>query len=296
MVTVITPTYKRHQYLKNAIESVLAQTYTDFEMIIVDDNPPRTAERILTEDVIKEIQDPRIHYIQNKSNIGGAASRNVAIEAAKGDYIAFLDDDDVYLPDRLRVQVEAMMEHEWDVSVMDGATYRYETGKLVSERHQRLWDGMSNEDLIRCNLIYHISGTNTFMFRTSFIRKIGGFDIVPSCQEYILMQKALDAKPRFGYLPITLIKNFQHEGEQISKSPLKLTGQKMLIENKKKYFYLLTPRERRKVMCRHHGVLFFVYFKMRRRWKAAWEAILCFLTSPVSAVSWMKEYKGKLTA
>lgn len=296
MVTVITPTYKRHQYLKNAIESVLAQTYTDFEMIIVDDNPPRTAERILTEDVIKEIKDPRIRYIQNQSNLGGAASRNVAIEAAKGDYISFLDDDDVYLPDRLRVQVEAMMAHDWDVSVMDGATYRYETGNLVSERHQHLWDGMSNEDLIRCNLIYHISGTNTFMFRTDFIRKIGGFDIVPSCQEYILMQKALDAKPRFGYLPVTLIKNFQHEGEQISKSPLKLAGQKMLIENKKKYYYLLTPRERRKVMCRHHGVLFFVYYKMHRRWKAAAEAILCFLTSPVSAVKWVKEYKGKITA
>lgn len=296
MVTVITPTYKRHQFLKNAIESVLAQTYADFEMIIVDDNPPRTAERIFTEDVIREIDDPRIRYIQNKENMGGAASRNVAIEMANGEYIAFLDDDDVYLPDRLRVQVEAMIEHDWDVCVMDGATFQYETGKKVSERHQRLWEGMSNEDLIRCNLIYHISGTNTFMFRTDFIRKIGGFDIVPACQEYILMQKALDAKPRFGYLPVTLIKNFQHEGEQISKGPLKLTGQKLLLENKKKYFYLLTRREKRQVMCRYHGVLFFVYYKSHRYLKAAGKAVQCFMSSPTSAIMWMKEYKGKITA
>ena len=134
------------------------------------------------------------------------------------------------------------------------------------------------------------------MFRTDFIRKIGGFDIVPSCQEYILMQKALDAKPRFGYLPVTLIKNFQHEGDQLSTGPKKLAGQKMLIKNKKKYFYLLSGKEKRQVLCRHHGVLFFVYYKMHKYLHAAWEAILCFCTSPSNAVKWVQEYKGKIKA
>ena len=215
---------------------------------------------------------------------------------AKGEYIAFLDDDDMYLPDRLRVQYEAMKENDWEVCVMDGATFKYETGEPVSERHQHLWDGMTNDELIRSHLMYHISGTNSFMFRTDFIRKIGGFDIVPSCQEYILMQKALDAKPRFGYLPVTLIKNFQHEGEQVSTGPKKLAGQKMLIKNKKKYFYLLSGKEKRQVLCRHHGVLFFVYYKMHKYLHAAWEAFLCFFTSPSNAVKWVKEYKGKITA
>lgn len=296
MITVITPTYKRHLYLKNAVDSVLAQTYTDFELIVVDDNPAGSEERVLTEKVMKEVKDPRVKYIQNEKNLGGAGSRNRAIEMAKGEYIAFLDDDDVYLPDRLRVQYEAMKEHEWDVCVMDGATFKYETGVPVSERHQRLGDGMSNDELIRSHLMYHISGTNSFMFRTDFIRKIGGFDIVPSCQEYILMQKALDAKPRFGYLPVTLIKNFQHDGDQLSTGPKKLAGQKLLIENKRKYFYLLTPSEKRRVLCRHHGVLFFVYYKMHKYFLAAWEAFLCFFTSPSNAVKWVKEYKGKITA
>lgn len=296
MVTVITPTYKRHQYLKNAIESVLSQTYKYFEYIVVDDNPADSEERKLTEEVIKTFTDPRIHYVQNKKNLGGAESRNVAIEMAKGEYIAFLDDDDMYLPDRLKVQVEAMEKNDWDVGVMDGATFLYETGAPVSERHQHLWDGMSNDELIRSHLMYHISGTNSFMFRTDFIRKIGGFDIVPSCQEYILMQKALDAKPKFGYLPVTLIRNFQHEGDQLSTGPKKLAGQKLLIENKRKYFYLLSPSEKRQVLCRHHGVLFFVYYKMHKYLHAAWEALLCFFTSPSNAVKWVKEYKGKITA
>lgn len=110
------------------------------------------------------------------------------------------------------------------------------------------------------------------------------------------MQKALDANPRFGYLPVTLIRNYQHDGDQLSTGPKKLTGQKMLIKNKKKYFYLLSVKEKRQVMCRHHGVLFFVYYKMHKYLHAAWEAFLCFFTSPSNAVKWVIEYKGKITA
>lgn len=296
MITIITPTYNRAQYLGQAVNSVIAQTFTDWELFVIDDNKPDSGARKATTDVMSHYTDPRIHYIQNEKNMGGAGARNVGISQAKGEYIAFLDDDDMYLPDRLKVQVEAMMANDWEVSVMDGATFQYETGEPVSERHQHLWDGMTNDELIRSHLMYHISGTNSFMFRTDFIRKIGGFDIVPSCQEYILMQKALDAKPRFGYLPVTLIKNFQHKGDQISTGPKKLAGQKMLIENKKKYFHLLTRAERRQVLCRHHGVLFFVYFKMNKYLNALGEAFLCFFTSPTNAIKWVKEYKGKIKA
>ena len=296
MISVITPTYNRVEYLGNSIESVLSQTYSDFELIIVDDNPIQSEARKKTEEVIRKYSDSRIRYIKNPMNLGGAAARNRGIDEARGEYIAFLDDDDIYLPDRLKVQVESMQKNGWDVCVMDGATFKYETGEPVSERHQHLWDGMTNDELIRSHLMYHISGTNSFMFRTDFIRKIGGFDVIPSCQEYILMQKALDAKPKFGYLPVTLIKNFQHEGDQLSTGPKKLAGQKLLIANKKKYFYLLSGKEKRQVLCRHHGVLFFVYFKMHKYYHAAWEAFMCFFTSPVNAIKWVNEYKGKIRA
>ena len=113
MITVITPTYKRHQYLKNAIDSVLAQTCTDFEQIVVDDNPADSEERKLTEEVMKQVTDPRVRYVQNVKNLGGAAARNVGIFMAQGEYIAFLDDDDMYLPDRLEVQYKKMVENGW---------------------------------------------------------------------------------------------------------------------------------------------------------------------------------------
>ena len=179
---------------------------------------------------------------------------------------------------------------------MDGATYNYVTGEKLTERHQQLRNGMTKEELIRSHLLYHISGTNSFMYRTEFIQKIGGFDDVPSCQEYILMQKTLDANPSFGYIPEIHIKNFQHPGEQLSTGPKKLKGQQLLYENKKRYFHLLSASERRQVTCRHHGVLFFVYYKMHKYPKAFLEAIKCFFSSPKHAIEWMMEYKGKITA
>lgn len=296
MITVITPTYKRHQYLKNAIDSVLAQTYTDFEQIVVDDNPADSEERRLTEEVMKTITDPRVKYVQNEKNLGGAGSRNVAIEMAQGEYIAFLDDDDMYLPDRLEVQYKQMVENGWDVSVMDGATYNYVTGEKVAERHQHLRNGMTKDELIRSHLLYHISGTNTFMYRAKFLQEIGGFVDVPSCQEYMLMQKTLDKNPKFGYIPEIHIKNFMHPGEQISTGPKKLKGQYALYESKRQHFDLLSKSEQRQVTCRHHGVLFFVHFKMHHYWKALAEAVKCFITSPVHAWQWFMEYRKKISA
>lgn len=295
-MTVITPTYNRVEYLGQAIESILSQTYKNIEYIIVDDNKVGSETRQKTEEIVRSYDDSRIRYIQNVQNLGGAKARNVGIFEAKGDYIAFLDDDDLYLPDKIEVQIAQMTANNWDVCVMDGATYNYATGEKLTERHQQVRSGMTREELMRAHLMYHISGTNSFMFKTSFIQSIGGFDDVPSCQEYILMQKAIDASPKFGYIPEIHIKNFQHPGEQLSTGPKKLKGQMNMFNQKKKYFYLLKSSERRAVVCRHHGVLFFVHLKMHNYIKAVSEAFLCFFSSPEDAWKWMMEYKGKIKA
>jgi succinoglycan biosynthesis protein ExoO len=96
-VSVITPAYKAARYIGQAIESVQAQTLTDWEMIIVDDaSPDETAE------VVKRyLDDPRIKLIQNEQNAGAGYSRNRALEAAQGEWIAVLDADDWFARERL---------------------------------------------------------------------------------------------------------------------------------------------------------------------------------------------------
>ena len=106
MVSVIMPAYNEEQNIHDAIASVLAQDFEDFELIVVDDGSTD-----LTGEIIKSFTDKRIVYLKNKTNIGVTRSRNRALETAKGKYIACLDADDTCTPDRLRKQVEYMESH-----------------------------------------------------------------------------------------------------------------------------------------------------------------------------------------
>ena len=104
-VSVIIPTYNRAHLIGRAIQSVLNQTYKDFEIIVVDDGSTDSTEKAVRE---FQEQGKRIKYIRHNKNKGGSAARNTGIKAAKGEYIAFLDDDDEWLRDKIEKQVETM--------------------------------------------------------------------------------------------------------------------------------------------------------------------------------------------
>jgi glycosyltransferase involved in cell wall biosynthesis len=103
--SVIIPTYNRAQFIAPAIKSVLAQTFSDFELIIVDD-----ASTDNTEEIISSIIDNRIIYIKNKSNLERCTSRNIGIQKSRGQYICFLDSDDLYLENHLQVLYKNIQE------------------------------------------------------------------------------------------------------------------------------------------------------------------------------------------
>lgn len=96
LITVITPTYNRGHLISKAIESVLNQTYVNWEHIIVDD-----ASSDNTREIVESFEDDRIKFIGCKENGGNAVARNIGVKAAQGEYIAFLDSDDEYFPDYL---------------------------------------------------------------------------------------------------------------------------------------------------------------------------------------------------
>jgi glycosyltransferase involved in cell wall biosynthesis len=102
-VSVIIPTCNRPELLKRAIRSVLEQTFQDFEIIVVDDGM-----KVRAEESVREINDPRIRYIRNEVSLGGGGTRNRGIDEARGEYVAFLDDDDEWLPEKLQKQAEAL--------------------------------------------------------------------------------------------------------------------------------------------------------------------------------------------
>ena len=104
-VSVVIPSYNSSSYILNAIQSVLNQTYDNLEVIVADD-----ASTDDTREVVQNIGDPRVKLIERRVNGGAAAARNSAIRSATGRYIAFLDSDDCWLPNKLSVQIDKMQE------------------------------------------------------------------------------------------------------------------------------------------------------------------------------------------
>ena len=112
LVSIITPSYNTAQYIEETIQSVLNQTYTNWEMLIVDDCSTDN-----TDDVVKPyLSDDRIKYFKNSQNSGAAVSRNYALRVAKGKWIAFLDSDDLWTADKLEKQIAFMNENQYHFS------------------------------------------------------------------------------------------------------------------------------------------------------------------------------------
>jgi glycosyltransferase involved in cell wall biosynthesis len=185
-VSVITPTYNHAEELPRAINSVLAQTFEDFEYIVVND-----ASTDDTESVVDSYDDERILYIRHEENMGGSAARNTGIEQARGRYIAFLDADDEWLPEKLAAQVECLEERteDWVAVYCDVVSERRGTDKYVRQavnQALRVIGLTSPEPNARCGgerLVREIltkrlsiGGGTTLMVRTETARHINGFD------------------------------------------------------------------------------------------------------------------------
>lgn len=108
MVSIIVPVYCCEQFISKTIESVLTQTYPNWELILVDDCSPDDSAAIIAG---YQEKDARIKYIKQKENGGAAIARNTGLAAAQGRYIAYLDADDLWLPQKLERQLQFMKEH-----------------------------------------------------------------------------------------------------------------------------------------------------------------------------------------
>ena len=168
-VSVVIPTYNRADLLPRAVNSVLAQTYQDYEIIIVDDCSPDD-----TQDVAAKFSDRRIRFVRHERNRGVSAARNTGIEYARGEYIAFLDDDDEWLPMKLKEQVEVIEASSEKVGLVYGwmDTIEDSSGRRLPETRNTMAGDIS-EDMLAMNFP---ATTSVLLARTSAARQVGGFD------------------------------------------------------------------------------------------------------------------------
>lgn len=105
LVSCIIPSFKRNDMISRAIDSVLAQTYSNIEILIVDDNDKGSEYSTTLKEIVKSYDNERVKLLAQPSHINGAAARNFGVKHAEGEYIAFLDDDDEWLPTKIEKQI-----------------------------------------------------------------------------------------------------------------------------------------------------------------------------------------------
>lgn len=235
MISVIITTYKRSNFLDNAIKSVLQQSYQNFEIIIVDDNGDTGIDRKNVENTIKKYKnDKRVKYLKYSENKGACFARNYGFKYSKGEYISFLDDDDEFYPSKLEKLYSLFKNNEGKkVGVVCSRMDIYEaiTDKKIRKsiyngkegRLYNLYDYLSGKVIIQ--------GTSTLMFSKEALNKVGGFTEIPSYQEAYVILKVLKEGYYGMVLNESLIKYRDHSIDKASVGK----GAKTLL-GRKKYF------------------------------------------------------------
>lgn len=166
-VTVLMSVYNGERYLNEAVDSILAQTFTDFEFLIIDD-----ASTDRTPEILRSYDDPRIRIVTNQENLGLTKSLNKGLALARGEYIARMDADDVSFIVRLEKQVE-FMEQNVHIGVL-GSNYQYidESGELKGVVSTSLDPELIQWELLFLNPLAH----PTVLMRTALIRSVKGYN------------------------------------------------------------------------------------------------------------------------
>lgn len=212
-VSVIIPTYNRAKLVDRAIKSVLLQTFKDFELFIIDD-----ASTDNTQQIVEQFRDERIKIIRHQKNKGGSAARNTGINTAKGEYIAFLDDDDEWISTKLEKQIRFFERCKRNVGLI------YNWAEIIDEEKDSF---VKLQCKVRGNFLREILNRSflpspTVMVKKLCFRSIGLFDEnFTSCQDREMWTR-IATQYQVEVLPECLAITHKHSDFSIGGSPKKV--------------------------------------------------------------------------
>lgn len=229
-VSVLMPVYNtEEEYLREAIDSILAQTFTDFEFLIINDGSQNNAE-----DVILSYKDIRIKYLKNEHNLGIIKTLNKGLELAQGEYIARMDADDISLPERFEKQV-SFLDKNPDIDIL-GAWFNCIPRNRVIETY------INDKEIKECLLINSNNiGHPTVMFRNSTVKNIGikYNENHPYVEDYALWLSLID-KVKFANIPEILLNYRIHSNSvcQTKEIEQSLNVEEIMVKAQGIYFGL----------------------------------------------------------
>jgi glycosyltransferase involved in cell wall biosynthesis len=258
-VSVVISTHNRAGCVGRAIQSVLSQTFQDFEILIVDD-----ASEDDTESAVGEFNDRRIRYIRHSVSKGDAGARNTGVRGATGEYIAFLDDDDEWLADKLRLQTQFCEASGPELGGVHTARWTIYTA--TGRESSLLLDERQSNDLNRNRIT-----TSSMLLHRRCFDSVGLFDErMPVASDYDLWIR-IAARFRLGYIREPLVKYYVHGDGLSGNVTLQIRGLETLMAKHRDFFAMDRANNSRR--HRELGVLYCYAGDVRRGQAAFRQAI-----------------------
>lgn len=231
-ISVIMPAYNAEKYIAEAIDSILNQTFADFELIILNDH---SSDR--TEEIILSYKDSRIVYVKNEQNLGVAGTLNRGLEIARGEYIARMDADDISMPERFARQAERLDEAP-EIAVVGCAIELFdETGTMEARRFS------TDPKQMRVDLFFSSGLAHpSVMMRKSVIRELGGYDReFEGLEDYELWCRVSE---KYGVTTLSeQLFRYRVHGGQVTKNPSPKHQARMEALRERQLERLGLPRE-----------------------------------------------------
>lgn len=277
LVSVIIPSYKNADVIGRAIESVLNQSYGNIEIIVVDDNNPASKERLETERVMSNYSaNQRVVYLKHGVNKNGAAARNTGIKYSHGEFIAFLDADDWFLPRKIEVQLDFMNCHQ-----EFNACYCFakSDGKTINTKP---YEGNAAKELLMMRTKMF---TPSLFFRRAALIRINGFDeSYRRHQDYELLLRFFREGYSIGCVKEVLIELGTSENRNTLNPQNLLVLKKKFLKDFEADINSINEGEKgfkRKVYALHYGKVFLVYLLNKDIKNAMFLFIKYFWYSPI---------------
>lgn len=259
LISTAITTYKREPAIViRAVNSILKQTYKDIEIIVVDDSPSDYELREAVKNAVlshnEEYPDIEIRYIPHEKNMGACVARNTAMEAAKGKYIAFLDDDDEWIPEKLEKQLRVMESSDAALVYCGCTILNDDTGRYY-DGYVEYYRGRVFERLLFKNFI---DSTSIPLIRLDCLKEIGGFDpLMQSSQDYDVWLRIARKYP-VDCVQEPLVIYHEHSGERITNNPSKKIAGLERINSKNKEYIDADP-----VLWRQRHITITPYYAMK---------------------------------